>query len=85
MIGKDCSDTWHAFSAEGPGKIRVPRRSAGRRGRWLLVHAAPIRNEQGEVYRIAGVGLDVRLSQVESALEESGAIPETHSSFMAGL
>ena len=27
--------------------------------RWLLTHAVPIRNERGEVYRVAGVALDI--------------------------
>jgi two-component system, cell cycle sensor histidine kinase and response regulator CckA len=40
--------------------------------RWLLAHAAPIRNGQGEVYRIAGVALDVTESrEAQLALEES--------------
>jgi two-component system cell cycle sensor histidine kinase/response regulator CckA len=39
--------------------------------RWLLAHAAPIRNAQGEVYRIAGVALDVTESrEAQLALEE---------------
>jgi PAS domain S-box-containing protein len=40
--------------------------------RWLLGHAVPIRNEQGEVYRIAGVSLDITESrEAQLALEES--------------
>jgi two-component system cell cycle sensor histidine kinase/response regulator CckA len=27
--------------------------------RWMLAHAVPVRNERGEVYRIAGVSLDI--------------------------
>jgi PAS domain S-box-containing protein len=27
--------------------------------RWLRVHATPVRNESGDVYRIAGIGLDI--------------------------
>jgi two-component system cell cycle sensor histidine kinase/response regulator CckA len=58
---------------ENPGKIEYRVHRQDGEVRWLLVHAAPIRNEQGEVYRIAGVGLDVTDSRkAESALEESG-------------
>jgi len=58
---------------ENPGKIEYRVDRPDGEIRWLLVHAAPIRNEQGEVYRIAGVGLDVTDSRkAESALEESG-------------
>jgi two-component system cell cycle sensor histidine kinase/response regulator CckA len=40
--------------------------------RWVLGHAVPIRNEQGEVYRIAGVSLDITESrEAQLALEES--------------
>ncbi len=42
--------------------------------RWLLGHAVPIRNEQGEVYRIAGVALDITESRdAQLALEEIAA------------
>ena len=40
--------------------------------RWLHAHAVPIRNEHGEVYRIAGVVLDITESrEAQLALEES--------------
>ena len=40
--------------------------------RWLLAHAVPILNEQGEVYRISGVALDITEShEAHVALEES--------------
>jgi two-component system cell cycle sensor histidine kinase/response regulator CckA len=40
--------------------------------RWLLAHAVPILNEQGEVYRISGVALDITESrEAHLALEES--------------
>ncbi|MGZ3330547.1 MAG: PAS domain S-box protein [Gemmatimonadaceae bacterium] len=58
---------------ENPGKIEYRVDRPDGEVRWLLVHAVPIRNEQAEVYRIAGVGLDVTDSRkAESALEESG-------------
>jgi PAS domain S-box-containing protein len=39
--------------------------------RWLLAHAVPIRNEDGEVYRIGGVALDITESrEARLALEE---------------
>jgi PAS domain S-box-containing protein len=58
---------------ENPGKIEYRVLRSDGETRWLLAHAAPIRNEQGEVYRIAGVALDVTESRkAESALEESG-------------
>jgi two-component system, cell cycle sensor histidine kinase and response regulator CckA len=57
---------------DNPGKIEYRVLRPDGEVRWLLVHAAPIRNEQGEVYRIAGVGLDVTDSRkTESELEES--------------
>jgi PAS domain S-box-containing protein len=57
---------------EHPGKIEYRVLRPDGETRWLLAHAAPIRNEQGEVYRIAGVALDVTDSRkAESALEES--------------
>jgi two-component system cell cycle sensor histidine kinase/response regulator CckA len=42
--------------------------------RWLLAHAVPIRDEHGEVYRIAGVALDITESRdAQLALEEIAA------------
>lgn len=42
--------------------------------RWVLVHAAPIRNESGAVYRITGTALDVTdRHTAEDALKESEA------------
>jgi len=42
--------------------------------RWLLAHAVPIRDEQGEIYRIAGVALDITESRdAQLALEEIAA------------
>jgi PAS domain S-box-containing protein len=39
--------------------------------RWLLAHAVPVRNDHGEVYRIAGVALDITESrEAQMALEE---------------
>ena len=39
--------------------------------RWVLAHAVPIRNAQGEVYRIGGVALDITESrEAQMALEE---------------
>ena len=58
---------------ENPGKIEYRVLRSDGETRWLLAHAAPIRNEQGDVYRIAGVALDVtEARKAESALEESG-------------
>jgi len=40
--------------------------------RWMLAHAVPIHNERGEVYRIAGVALDItERRRAEEALRES--------------
>jgi two-component system cell cycle sensor histidine kinase/response regulator CckA len=40
--------------------------------RWLLAHAAAIRNERGDVFRIAGIALDITESrEAQLALEES--------------
>src|ERR1035437_9720652 len=42
--------------------------------RWILAHGAPVRNAQGEVYRIAGVCMDITLRRrAIEALEESEA------------
>ena len=42
--------------------------------RWILTHGAPVRNAQGEVYRIAGVCMDITLRhRAIEALEESEA------------
>jgi len=39
--------------------------------RWLLAHAVPIRNQNGDVYRIGGVALDITESrEAQLALEE---------------
>jgi two-component system cell cycle sensor histidine kinase/response regulator CckA len=57
---------------ENPGKIEYRVLRTDGETRWLLAHAVPIRNEQGEVYRIAGVALDITDSRkVESELKES--------------
>jgi PAS domain S-box-containing protein len=40
--------------------------------RWMLTHAVPVRNKQGDVYRISGAALDIsKRKQVEEALRES--------------
>ena len=58
---------------EQPGKLEYRVVQPNGNVRWLLAHAVPIRNEHGEVYRIAGVALDITESrEVQLALEESG-------------
>jgi two-component system cell cycle sensor histidine kinase/response regulator CckA len=58
---------------EQPGKLEYRVIQPNGNVRWLLAHAVPIRNEQGEVYRIAGVALDITESrEARMALEESG-------------
>src|SRR6266545_5496594 len=40
--------------------------------RWVMAHAVPIRNAQGEVYRISGIALDItERKQAEAALRSS--------------
>jgi two-component system, cell cycle sensor histidine kinase and response regulator CckA len=54
--------------------------------RWVLSHAVAIRNEQGEVYRISGIALDITDSrEAQLALEESAERFRklTHASFDA--
>jgi two-component system cell cycle sensor histidine kinase/response regulator CckA len=58
---------------EQPGKLEYRVVQPNGNVRWLLAHAVPIRNEQGEVYRIAGVALDITEShEAQLALEEGG-------------
>jgi two-component system cell cycle sensor histidine kinase/response regulator CckA len=57
---------------EQPGKVEYRVVQPNGNVRWLLAHAAPIRNAQGEVYRIAGVALDITESrETQVALSES--------------
>jgi PAS domain S-box-containing protein len=61
-------------AGEDPGKTEF-RVIADGRVRWLLSHAMPIRNDRGEVYRIAGVALDItERKQAEQALAERARI-----------
>jgi two-component system cell cycle sensor histidine kinase/response regulator CckA len=57
---------------EHPGKLEFRVIQPDGNVRWLLSHAVPIINEQGEVYRISGVALDITEShEAHLALEES--------------
>jgi two-component system cell cycle sensor histidine kinase/response regulator CckA len=57
---------------EQPGKVEYRVVQPNGNVRWLLAHAVPIRNAQGEVYRIAGVALDITESRgAQLALSES--------------
>lgn len=59
---------------ERPDKVVFRVVQPGGTVRWLLAHAVPIRNVQGEVYRIAGVALDITESRkAQLALEEIAA------------
>jgi two-component system cell cycle sensor histidine kinase/response regulator CckA len=56
---------------EQAGKLEYRIIQPGGNIRWLLTHAVPIRNEQGDVYRIGGVALDITESrEAQMALEE---------------
>ena len=60
---------------EEPGDIefRVVRPDGS--VRWVLSNASPIRNEQGEVYRITGVAMDItERRRAEAALAESESL-----------
>jgi two-component system, cell cycle sensor histidine kinase and response regulator CckA len=57
---------------EDPGEIEFRVVRPDGQMRWLLAHAVPIRNPQGEVYRISGVALDItERKAAENALRES--------------
>ena len=57
---------------EQPGKLEYRVIQPSGNVRWLLAHAVAIRNAQGEVYRIAGIALDITESRAaQFALEES--------------
>jgi two-component system, cell cycle sensor histidine kinase and response regulator CckA len=57
---------------EQPGKLEYRLIQPNGNVRWVLEHAAPIRNELGEVVRIGGVVLDITESRgAQMALEES--------------
>ena len=63
---------------EEPGDIefRVVRPDGS--VRWVLSNASPIRNEQGDVYRITGVAMDItERRRAEAALAESEALYRT--------
>jgi two-component system cell cycle sensor histidine kinase/response regulator CckA len=58
---------------EQPGKLEYRVIQPSGNVRWLLAHAVAIRNAQGDVYRVAGVALDITESRAaQFALEESG-------------
>jgi PAS domain S-box-containing protein len=55
-----------------PGEIELSLRHANGEVRHVLMRAAPVRNEHGEVYRISGVALDITArKQAEDALRLS--------------
>jgi PAS domain S-box-containing protein len=56
---------------ESAGKLEYRIVQPNGNVRWLLAHAVPIRDQNGEVYRIGGVALDITESrEAQMALEE---------------
>jgi two-component system cell cycle sensor histidine kinase/response regulator CckA len=59
-------------AGEEPGEVEFRVIRPDGEVRWALAHAVPVRNEGGEVYRIAGVSLDItRRKEAEAAVVAS--------------